>query len=367
MRKRKLKKKVKRILKSFAVLIIIAVIFIIISNKTTYSSQEPNLEPKQEEKVINYNIVNKNIYLVKDEEYKIDHDYSDYSINDSSILSFDNNTIKGLKSGNTSIEIISNDNKYIYTINVSDLLNTPSINNSKPYLSCHAYTEEQAKTIDEYLTYHIDEKGYNTRAGAVEAARFLTLMFPYKLKYFFENGRLDRSNSFFDYVDGEGRYYHKGLYLTDNKFNDLVATLRGPQPWGCSMYNDTTKTQNPNGLDCSGFITWALVNAGYDPGDVGAGPNGYNDITDIGIIVYFNDPNAFNNVKVGDLIGRQGHIAMLIGYDGNKYYVAEALDAGEYDMHVYSYTKDELINSQFKYFVDLDNFYKQDGKLNNMW
>ena len=191
--------------------------------------------------------------------------------------------------------------------------------------------------------------------------------FPYRLKYFYENGRLDRSNSFFDYVDGEGRYYHKGLYLTDNKFSDLKATLRGPQPWGCPMYNDTTKTNNNNGLDCSGFITWAMVNAGYDPGDVGAGVNNYNDITDIGTIVNFEDANSFENVKVGDLVGRKGHVGMLIGIEDGKYYIGEALDRGEFDMHVYSYTKEELIASHFTYFVYLDDYYKEDGNITNMW
>ena len=31
----------------------------------------------------------------------------------------------------------------------------------------------------------------------------------------------------------------------------------------------------PNGLDCSGFIAWVLKNAGFDPGDIGAGDTEY--------------------------------------------------------------------------------------------
>ena len=58
---------------------------------------------------------------------------------------------------------------------------------------------------------------------------------------------------------------------------------------------------------------------------------------------------------------------MLIGMDGDKYYIGEALDSGQYDMHVYSYTKEELINSHFTYFVYLDKFYKKDGNITNMW
>ena len=29
----------------------------------------------------------------------------------------------------------------------------------------------------------------------------------------------------------------------------------------------------PNGLDCSGFVTWSLYNSGLDVGDIGAGIN----------------------------------------------------------------------------------------------
>ena len=58
---------------------------------------------------------------------------------------------------------------------------------------------------------------------------------------------------------------------------------------------------------------------------------------------------------------------MLIGIEDNKYYIGEALDRGEYDMHVYSYTKEELLASELKYFVYLDNYYNDDGNLSNMW
>ena len=58
---------------------------------------------------------------------------------------------------------------------------------------------------------------------------------------------------------------------------------------------------------------------------------------------------------------------MLIGIEDGKYYIGEALDKGEYDMHVYSYTKEELIASHYTYFVYLDNYYKSDGNLTNMW
>jgi hypothetical protein len=361
----KLKKKVRRRLKNIILLIIIVCVVIFFGKNINKDNQESNINTGENNIVIT--VDNKDIYLIKGEEYKIDYNKSLKYEYDKGVISFNEGIIKANNKGNTKLTITNGKDTKEVNITVTDLLVTSTVNNSKSYLGCHEYSESDALLLDKVLEFKINEKGYLTRAGALEAARFLTLNFPYKLKYFFENGRLDRSNSFFDYVDGEGRYYHKGVYLTDNKFSDLKASLRGPQPWGCSMPNDTTKQNNPNGLDCSGFITWALVNAGYDPGDVGAGPNTFNDITDIGKIVYFTDEGAFDNVKVGDLIGRNGHIAMLVGYDGNKYYVGEALDRGEYDMHVYSYTKEELMNTELQYFVYMDDFYKEDGNITNMW
>jgi len=363
----RLKKKVKRTLNRLLVLIVIIVLVIsgikLLNNKNNTQqsgSNNPNTN-------IPLDVDNKSIYLIKGETTNIKYNKELKYEYDSNIISFNEGTIKANSNGSTKLTVTNGKDKKEIDIVVTDLLVLPTVNNTKSYLTCHQYSESEAEILDKVLEYKINEKGYLTRAGALEAVRFLTLNFPYRLKYFFENGRLDRSNSFFDYVDGEGRYYHKGLYLTDNKFKDLKATLRGPQPWGCEMPNDTTKTNNPNGLDCSGFLTWALVNAGYDPGDVGAGKNNYNDMTDLGKVVNFTEPSAFDNVKVGDLVGRQGHIAMLIGIEDNKYYIGEALDRGEYDMHVYSYTKEELMNTELEYFVYMDDFYKQDGNITNMW
>lgn len=60
-----------------------------------------------------------------------------------------------------------------------------------------------------------------SRAGVAEAARFLTLEFPYRIGYFNENGRLANPPK----VDCEERYYHKGLYLHSSRFEvgDLLS------------------------------------------------------------------------------------------------------------------------------------------------
>ena len=76
------------------------------------------------------------------------------------------------------------------------------------------YTKEQNDLLDEILKDRINDAGYKTRAGAVEAARFLSLEFPYRIRYFSENGRGNTNK-----VEGEGRYYQVGLYLDESRFS----------------------------------------------------------------------------------------------------------------------------------------------------
>lgn len=252
------------------------------------------------------------------------------------------------------------------------------IKDKKTLLPCDAYNEEEAELLDKILEYKINDAGYQTRAGAVAAARFLTLEFNYRIPYFYENGRvpISSTNKFninTHIADGEGRYYKKGLYLSKNKYKDITASWKGPSIWGCGLTNLETEPRwgyivgkkMPNGLDCSGFVTWSLKNAGFEPGDVGAGESPYNDnqCTDLGEFKYLSQ--NINNIKVGDLLNWWGHIAMLIGIDGDTYYVAESLSyIGGVRAMIYS--KNELLKT-FEYVVLMDKFYKNDGNYQKFW
>ena len=71
-------------------------------------------------------------------------------------------------------------------------------------------------------------------------------------------------------------------------------------------------------------------------------------------------------VKPGDLINWWGHIGIIIGIDENKtYYVAESLDA-YYGLVVKEYKKSEMPDS-WTYIMLMDDVYKSDGNLTNMW
>lgn len=284
----------------------------------------------------------------------------------------ENGTIKGIKKGNTKVTAKVMDKEVNIDVIVTDLITVrpKSFNNKKKYLSCNKYTEEDNDLLDEILKDRVNTVGYKTRAGAVEAARFLALEFPYKIKYFSENGRMgERTYK----VDGEGRYYHEGLYLHSSRYSNIKYKAEGPKTWGCTMYNRVSHKRSANGLDCSGFITWVLVNGGFDPGDIGAGVSpGIKDLTDYGEKTIFNAKVIESGkVKVGDLLSSTGpgggHIAMIVGEDSEYYYVAESLwTSPNVGVVILPYSKKNLFK-RYYYVMLMDSYYKEDGKLTKLW
>jgi len=299
-----------------------------------------------------------------------------YKTSDNEIVSVSNDIINGLRVGNAKVDVYINNKKHgTFNVIVTDLINerTEKINNKKSYLPCKEYDKEDAMLLDEILEFKIKEAGYGTRAGVVEAGRFLALDFKYKIDYFFENGRLSGGQN---YVDGEGRYYHKGLYLDKSKFSEIEKTFSGPAIWGCPLmnyedYGDkyVKGTYNSNGLDCSGFVSWVFLNAGFDIGDRGSGDNEKDDteINDVGgeKVKPTDELMKSNKVKAGDMIGYWGHIGLIIGVDDKNIYVAETLWTFG-GLVVNSYSKDK-VDEEFTQIILMDDFYNEDGKYTPMW
>lgn len=283
--------------------------------------------------------------------------------------------LKAVSVGKSIVKAISNLN-VVHEMNVvvtDTIVEMPiKFDKNKQYLPCRHFTEDESKLLDEILAYRIGEAGYQTRAAAVAAARFLTLEFPYRITYFYETGRLDTPGR--AKVDGEGRYYHKGLYLSESKFNDLAYIGNGPAIWGCNLrcYEDAPPYfspggKYPNGLSCSGFVTWVLYNAGFDVGDIGAGESPYpHQLTDTGKFTSLTDGLIKSGkIKVGDLFNVWGHISILVGEDGNNYYIAESLDTfGGVVINTYSKKR---VSDTFPYVVLMDELYKVDGNLTDLW
>lgn len=312
---------------------------------------------------------NDTIYITVGEEKKINYSYiglSKISFSfDTEIIKLENNTITGLKVGNTIIK--ENNSEKTMEVVVTDIISSPTLSQNKPVVPCNKYSDEDNILIDNILKYKVEEAGYQTRAGVVAAARFLTLEFPYKIPYFYENGRV--SNTGVNFADGEGRYYHDGLYLSNSKKNELLYIVSGPATWGCPLlnweddevYGYEWGTYKPNGLDCSGFVTWTLKNGGFDPGDIGAGESIYpNQITDLGKFTPLtNELINSDIIKAGDIFNYWGHVAIIIGIDDNNYYVAESLpDFGGVEVRIYNKNK---VTKTFEYVVLMDDYYKKDG------
>lgn len=292
--------------------------------------------------------------------------------NEDNIVKIDSNgVVTGNKRGEVNIKFYYNNESYSTSIIVNELITKYGKDydyNKKEKLTCNYYSKEENDLVDEILKHRIETVGYKTRAGVVEAARFLTLEFPYRIDYFYENGRQTTNN-----VDGEGRYYHEGLYLHSSRYSNITGKATGPKTWGCSLYSNPIHKEAPNGMDCSGFVSWALLNAGFDVKDVGAGfRNGkLNDLTDFGELVKLNKNNSTSgDIKVGDLLhslAGGGHIAIIVGMDEVNYYIAQALWYEEANGVIITTRKKEELHEEFNEVILMDKYYIEDGKLTNLW
>ena len=346
---KKKKYRLKRKIKLYLYIVFILAVALIIFNIASLSNVLQNIELEE------YKFYNTNeLYKPLDSTLTL----NDYKIEtDNDVLSLNDKTIKANKVGNQTIKIIK-DNKYQdINIHVVDIVSNYQVN-KKESLKCKQYSKDDEILLEKILANQIEFAGNKTRAGVVQAARFLSLEFKQKLNYFYENGRMT-SNGFFDYVDGEGRYLHKGLYLSEEDKKELKATRQGPSIWGCPMYEETRRIIISNGIDCSGFVTWTITNAGYEVDDLGA-----SDLFKLGTKKEFTNDDVWNEIKVGDLVGKNGHVGILVGINDNKYYIAESLD---YDLHILEYTKKELLDSYLKFFILMDDYYKEEGNLTTYW
>ena len=317
------------------------------------------------------------IYMPINDNYKLNIEYDKtghineeikWSSDNENVATVSDGIVKSIAKGEATITASINNKKVSTKVIVTNLITKRpknGYNYKKKYLSCNKYSENENDQLDLILKTKINEVGYKTRAAVVEAARFLTLDFPYKIDYFYENGRQTTNH-----VDGEGRYYHVGLYLHNSRYKNIKGKKKGPKTWGCNLFSTPAHRKMKNGLDCSGFVSWALLNGGFDVKDVGAGWSDNRDLTDYGKVKRITTTlSKGNTIKVGDLLHSEragGHIGIIIGIDKNNYYVAQALWYGKTGVVITKINKANLKN-HFHHVVLMDKYYKNDGKLTNMW
>lgn len=321
-------------------------------------------------------------YLAIGESEKLNYDIEsskdDYKLTWSSenedIVSISDGKIVGVNLGTSVVTLKSESGKKAeVSVTVTDLIRKPELDDKKKFLPCHAYTEEEAHIIDEALRTRVLNKGEGTRAALIETIRFMTLSFKYKVSYFYENGRMHESGV--RKADGEGRYYHKGLYLSEDKFKDIKASHKGPAIWGCPLTNlqDHNRykpgAKMPNGLDCSGFVTWSLYNSGLDVGDIGAGINDrHKDMSDVGEMhsLTYEYANS-GDYKVGDVIARWGHTALIAGKDSEYLYIAESLLKGVRIEKVSYKNPNSSLYKYYAYINKMDKEYSKNDDYTDMW
>ena len=321
-------------------------------------------------------------YLAIGESEKLNYDIEsskdDYKLTWSSenedIVAISDGKIIGVNLGTSVVTLKSESGKKAeVSVTVTDLIRKPELDDKKKFLPCHAYTEEEAHIIDEALRTRVLNKGEGTRAALIETIRFMTLSFKYKVSYFYENGRMHESGV--RKADGEGRYYHKGLYLSEDKFKDIKVSHKGPVIWGCPLTNlqDHNRykpgAKMPNGLDCSGFVTWSLYNSGLDVGDIGAGINDrHKDMSDVGEMhsLTYEYANS-GDYKVGDVIARWGHTALIAGKDSEYLYIAESLLKGVRIEKVSYKNPNSSLYKYYAYINKMDKEYSKNDDYTDMW
>ena len=207
-------------------------------------------------------------------------------------------------------------------------------NNRKPYMSCNTYTATDRMKYESILKDAINKAGYGTRAGVVEAARFLVGGLSYKVKYLGPKNEDSRL----------GRYNKVGLNIG---YED---------GWGC-MFSGWTQ-----GIDCTNFVNWAFIQAGLNLTGVYSNSNTYS------------VKNVINNLKVGDLlltpasdgVRNYQHVGIIIGIDDNYIYVAEATTGNINAVVTTKWNKFSMPTSGKFSVAKLYN-YPSEGNVTNMW
>lgn len=211
--------------------------------------------------------------------------------------------------------------------------------NEKPYIGCRTYDENDKTRLDSILKNVVNEGGYGTRAGVVEAARFLVGGLDYKIKYV---GPKQGSWQI-------GRYPYEGLNI--NAYSG----------WGCGIRVDVQGTQKSytQGMDCTNFVSWAFAQAGLKTNNVYGTQNVY-PIVDV-----------IDRLQVGDLLLTPNdttfsHVGIVIGIDDSSIYVAEATTGS---INAIVTTKMDKSNLPIKGKFSKARLYEyeEEGNVTNMW
>ena len=158
------------------------------------------------------------------------------------------------------------------------------------------FLESHGSSLEEFnnlIVSNVEDSGYGTRAGVVAAA--VTLIaelgnnYNVKIPYFWGGGHGQM-------IEGAASNWGSGRCFT---------SANGQAYTAC-------------GLDCSGFITWALYNGGFDIAARSAGS--FQNLSGAERVTL--EDSAI--LEPGDLLESNSHIVLVIGVDEDEYICAEA-------------------------------------------
>ena len=190
--------------------------------------------------------------------------------------------------------------------------------------SLDTFLQSNGTSLEEFnnlIASNVQEAGYGTRAGVVAAA--VTLIaelgnnYNVKVPYFWGGGHGSIS------VGAEASWGSNTCYTSANG----------------QIYNYC-------GLDCSGFVTWAINNGGFSI-----------PVQSSGTFVYLAGAKRVSLsssavLQAGDLLATSGHIILVVGVDDNGYICAEA--AGNETGVMFSR---KSFDASSYYGIDMSGFY----------
>lgn len=209
-------------------------------------------------------------------------------------------------------------------------------NNDKPFMSCNTYNNVDRAELEGKLQQVVVDGGYGTRAGVVEAARFLVGALDYKVPYLGPK----------DVNDDLGRYRKVGLNIANSN------------AWGCYVSGWL------QGMDCTNFVEWAFYQNGIKTHPYTKGHNDTNSIV--------------SALRVGDLLFTPcevncenkayglSHVGIIIGVDDSYFYVAESTTGSINAIVITKWEKNNMPKKgKFSWAKIWD--YGADGNVTDMW
>ena len=208
--------------------------------------------------------------------------------------------------------------------------------------------------------------GFKTREGVVAAALYLSSHIDVHIPYFWSGGHTH-----------EYKEVHGNSYIEYNDFGDNFIGVSNK--WGCNFqiptYKDSSdanrKQKNgtiwPFGMDCSGFVNWAIMNGGYYTGNKNDAVVPSTDATVFTKLAGVNvdsvkAENAQGKIKPGDIAFKNGHVGMVVEVNDNSYKVAEEQNTAKgLRVNEYSYGK------TFTDIVLMDKFYSEYKSSEPLW